>query len=78
MENINTKRTNGILLRSKAEWIEGAEKKSKYFSNLEKRNAEKKVISKGQHTCYTNNNQTLCFVVLKKTTFYIFEPNDKL
>ena len=33
-------------MRSKAEWIEGSEKNSKYFSNLEKRNAEKKNISK--------------------------------
>ena len=33
-------------MRSKAEWIEGSEQNSKYFSNLEKRNAEKKNISK--------------------------------
>ena len=46
LEEINAKRTEGILIRSKAEWVEGAEKNTKYFSNLEKRNAEKKNISK--------------------------------
>ena len=46
LTDINEKRTNGILMRSKAEWIEGSEKNSKYFSNLEKRNAVKKNISK--------------------------------
>ena len=46
LADINEKRTNGILMRSKAEWIEGSEKNSKYFSNLEKRNAEKKNIAK--------------------------------
>ena len=34
------------MIRAKAEWVEGAEKNTKYFSNLEKRNAEKKNISK--------------------------------
>ena len=46
LEEINTKRTEGILIRAKADWIEGAEKNTTYFSNLEKRNAEKKNISK--------------------------------
>ena len=45
-ENIVKKRTNGILLRSKAQWIEEGEKNTKYFVNLEKRNYEKKHIKK--------------------------------
>ena len=36
----------GILIRSKAEYIEGAEKNTKYFANLEKKRAESKVIKK--------------------------------
>ena len=32
------------MLRSKAEWIEGAEKNTKYFANLEKYHSEKKTI----------------------------------
>ena len=38
-------KTNGFLLRAKAEWIEGAEKNTKYFSNLEKKRAESKTIN---------------------------------
>ena len=34
----------GILLRTKSEWIEGAEKNTKYFANLEKKRAEEKTI----------------------------------
>ena len=34
------------MIRAKADWIEGAEKNTTYFSSLEKRNAEKKIISK--------------------------------
>jgi len=34
----------GILIRSKAEYIEGAEKNTKYFANLEKKRAESKII----------------------------------
>ena len=41
LEAINAKRTEGILIRAKAEWVEGAEKNTTYFANLEKRNAEK-------------------------------------
>ena len=40
------KRTNGILVRSKAQWIEEGKKNTKYFLNLEKRNYEKKNIKK--------------------------------
>ena len=49
LRDLNEKRTNGILMRSKAEIVEGSERNSKYFSNLEKRNAEKKNISKLIH-----------------------------
>jgi len=39
------KRIKGILLRSKAEWVDGSEKNSKYFANLEKKAATHKIIN---------------------------------
>ena len=44
LNDLIDKRIKGILLRSKAEWIEGSEKNSKYFANLEKKRAEQKNI----------------------------------
>lgn len=38
--------TEGIILRSKAEWYEHGEKNSKYFLNLEKQNKNKSCIRK--------------------------------
>ena len=38
------KTPNGIILRSKAAWVEDGEKNTKYFINLEKRNHNKKYI----------------------------------
>ena len=46
LEEIYDKKVNGIILRSKARWVEGGEKNSKYFANLEKRNYESKIIHK--------------------------------
>ena len=37
-ENIQTVKMNGLILRSKAQWVEFGEKNSKYFLNLTKRN----------------------------------------
>ena len=45
-ENIVKKRTTGIILRSKAQWVEEGEKNTRYFINLEKRNQDKKYIKK--------------------------------
>ena len=39
-------KTNGILLRAKADWVEGAEKNTAYFSNLEKKKSENKTIKR--------------------------------
>ena len=38
--------TNGIILRAIAEWIEGAEKNTKSFSNLKKKRAESKTVTR--------------------------------
>ena len=43
---LQIKKNNGILLRSKANLVEHNEKNSKYFSNLEKKRAESKIITK--------------------------------
>ena len=43
-DSIQENKIKGILLRARAEWIEGAEKNTKYFSNLEKKRAEEKSI----------------------------------
>ena len=52
LEELYDKKVNGLILRSKARWVEGGEKNTKYFSNLEKRNYESKIIHK------LNVNQT--------------------
>ena len=49
MKNLETlieTKTAGVMLRSKARWVEHGEKHTKYFLNLEKRDYNKKVISK--------------------------------
>ena len=43
-EKIVKRITNGIILRSKAQWVEEGEKITKYFINLEKRNFDRKYI----------------------------------
>ena len=53
LTNLINLKTNGIILRAKAEWIEGAEKNTSYFSNLEKKRAESKKITR--LSC--NNNE---------------------
>ena len=45
-EKLIMKKTNGIILRSKAKWSEEGEKNTKYFLNLEKRNYNQKCIKK--------------------------------
>jgi hypothetical protein len=43
-EQLENQKTRGIMLRSKARWVEEGEKNSKYFLNLEKHNQEIKNI----------------------------------
>ena len=45
LEDILDTKLNGIIIRSKSQYIEYNEKKSKYFSNLEKKQSEKKKLS---------------------------------
>ena len=46
LEEHISEKTRGSLLRSKTQWYEEGEKSTKYFFNLEKRNADKKHIKK--------------------------------
>jgi hypothetical protein len=46
LENLNRSKTNGVMIRSKARWIEQGEKSTKYFLSLEKHNYNKKNITK--------------------------------
>ena len=45
-ESIQMNKSNGIIIRSRAKWVEYGEKNSKYFLNLEKRNYNNKFIRK--------------------------------
>jgi hypothetical protein len=56
---IRDHRMKGVLLRSRARWVEDGEKVSKYFCSLEKRNYVNKYINKltledGSTTCETD------------------------
>ena len=46
IETIVETTTAGVMLRSRARWVEHGEKSTKYFLNLEKRNHNNKVITK--------------------------------
>ena len=46
LNEIIENKMKGIILRSKCQHIQNNEKNTKYFSSLEKKQAEKKVISK--------------------------------
>jgi exonuclease III len=46
IENYNNEKANGIMLRSKTNWIEHGERNTKFFLNLEKRNYQMKCITK--------------------------------
>ena len=45
LQRIREKRLHGILIRSRARWIEQGEKPSKYFCSLESRNFVSKRMS---------------------------------
>ena len=68
-EGLNMKKTNGILLRSKAVWIESGEKNTKYFLNLEKRNYNTKNI-KSLITVTNTEISKLSEIIHEKKTFY--------
>ena len=44
LDNINECKIKGIIIRAKAEYVEGMEKNTKYFANLEKKKTEQKNI----------------------------------
>ena len=46
LNNLIYEKTQGIIMRSKVKWVEEGESGTKYFFNLEKRNAVKKTITK--------------------------------
>ena len=79
LENILEIEARGAILRSKAKWAEAGEKNTKYFLNLEKRNAIDKHIQQleiayGQITCHSETilkEQRLFYQKL-----YTLPPND--
>ncbi|GFR85401.1 LINE-1 reverse transcriptase homolog [Elysia marginata] len=69
LENIRKKYMEGVLIRSKARWIEQREKASSYFCRLEKRNFQSKRM-----TSLTKDDQTEItdpkYIVTKVKNFY--------
>ena len=62
LEEIRKEKLNGMMMRSKANWIENREKPSKYFCSLEKRNYVNKnvrIINDNLGTVYTDQKQIL-------------------
>ena len=62
LEAIYDKRAEGIIVRSRANWVENGEKNTQYFINLEKRNQRQKTITKLQTdsgNIITNNKDIL-------------------
>ena len=60
LDALYEKKTNGAIIRSRANWFENGEKNTRYFLNLEKRNQKQKLITKvydkqGQIVQSTNN-----------------------
>ncbi|MES9884044.1 MAG: reverse transcriptase domain-containing protein [Sedimenticola sp.] len=45
LEDIYEKRAEGIIFRSKVNWVEGGEKNTNFFADLEKRKFDRKIIS---------------------------------
>ena len=45
LEEINGKTVNGYIVRARAEYIEGGEKNTKFFANLEKKRSTAKTIT---------------------------------
>ena len=69
LENIRAKAMEGVLIRSKACWIGEGEKKSHYFSNLEKRHYTSKRMTSliKDNGIETNDNDK---IVNEVRTFY--------
>ena len=55
LEDIRIKKMEGILIRSRAKWIDEGEKINKYFCNLENRN----VITKSMTKIVSHNGTVL-------------------
>ena len=68
LNEIIEKRINGIILRSKCQYVENHEKNTKYFASLEKKQAEKKIILK----LNVNNNiiTDITDILNAQSTFY--------
>ena len=68
-ESMEQRKTNGIIMRSKAQWVEQGEKNTKYFLNLEKRNYNNTYIKK----LIKDNNieiSEISEIIKEEQTFY--------
>ena len=61
IQELQEKKVNGFIVRTRAEYVEGGEKNSKYFVNLEKKRASSKAINRLNKNGkdITNNNRIL-------------------
>ena len=69
LNHILRKKTEGVVIRSKAKWIHEAERNTRYFFNLEKRN----YINKSIQSLVTDNGQLVSqfkYVLNEQLSFY--------
>ena len=68
LQEIRSDKLNGVLIRSRARWIEKGEKPSQYFCSLENRN----FVSKSMNSLISQNGEEISESEQITTELFIF------